>query len=154
MRLMNYLVSRLLAVAVICLLGAICWSLFDAHRSVEANAAASAVRIQRQLQALYWQKLLWFGGMSRETLVPQPEWETPATLAIIAPGVCVTFAPPLVEAKRFCSQVEALGPLPPAWFATLVAWEIGHNRALAKPLSFHDKDADPVTTTVEPNEAL
>jgi signal transduction histidine kinase len=154
MRLMNYLVSRLLAVAVICLLGAICWSLFDAHRSVEANAAASAVRIQRQLQALYWQKLLWFGGMSRETLVPQPEWETPATLAIIAPGVCVTFAPPLVEAKRFCSQVEALGPLPPAWFATLDAWVFGHHRAIAKPLSFHDKDAGTVTTTVEPSAAL
>jgi two-component system, NarL family, sensor histidine kinase UhpB len=154
MRLMNYLVSRLLAVAVICLLGAICWSLFDAHRSVEANAAASAVRIQRQLQALYWQKLLWFGGMSRETLVPQPEWETPATLAIIAPGVCVTFAPPLVEAKRFCSQVEALGPLPPAWFATLDAWVFGHHRAIEKPLSFHDKDAGTVTTTVEPSAAL
>jgi len=154
MRLMNYLVSRLLAVAVICLLGALCWSLFDAHRSVEANAAASAVRIQRQLQALYWQKLLWFGGMSRETLVPQPEWETPATLAIIAPGVCVTFAPPLVEAKRFCSQVEALGPLPPAWFATLDAWVFGHHRAIAKPLSFHDKDAGTVTTTVEPSAAL
>jgi signal transduction histidine kinase len=154
MRLMNYLVSRLLAVAVICLLGAICWSLFDAHRSVEANAAASAVRIQRQLQALYWQKLVWFGGMSRETLVPQPEWETPATLAIIAPGVCVTFAPPLVEAKRFCSQVEALGPLPPAWFATLDAWVFGHHRAIEKPLSFHDKDAGTVTTTVEPSAAL
>jgi two-component system sensor histidine kinase UhpB len=154
MRLMNYLVSRLLAVAVICLLGALCWSLFDAHRSVEANAAASAVRIQRQLQALYWQKLLWFGGMSRETLVPQPEWETPATLAIIAPGVCVTFAPPLVEAKRFCSQVEALGPLPPAWFAMLDAWVFGHHRAIAKPLSFHDKDAGTVTTTVEPSAAL
>ena len=154
MRLMNYLVSRLLAVAVICLLGAICWSLFDAHRSIEANAAASAVRIQRQLQALYWQKLLWFGGMSRETLVPQPDWETPATLAIIAPGVCVTFAPPLVEAKRFCSQVEALGPLPPAWFATLDAWVFGHHRAIAKPLSFHDKDAGTVTTTVEPSAAL
>jgi two-component system sensor histidine kinase UhpB len=106
------------------------------------------------LQALYWQKLLWFGGMSRETLVPQPEWETPATLAIIAPGVCVTFAPPLVEAKRFCSQVEALGPLPPAWFATLDAWVFGHHRAIAKPLSFHDKDAGTVTTTVEPSAAL
>jgi signal transduction histidine kinase len=106
------------------------------------------------LQALYWQKLVWFGGMSRETLVPQPEWETPATLAIIAPGVCVTFAPPLVEAKRFCSQVEALGPLPPAWFATLDAWVFGHHRAIEKPLSFHDKDAGTVTTTVEPSAAL
>lgn len=154
MRLMNYLVSRLLAVAVICVLGALCWSLFDAHRSVEANAAASAVRIQRQLQALYWQKLLWFGGMSRESIVPEPEWETPATLAIIAPGVCVTFSPPLVESKRFCSQVEALGPLPPAWFATLDAWVFGHHRAIAKPLSFHDKDAGTVTTTVEPSAAL
>jgi two-component system, NarL family, sensor histidine kinase UhpB len=62
---MNYLVLRLLVVAVLCLLGAIGWSLFDAHRSVEANASASADRVQRQLQALYWQKLLRFGGMSK-----------------------------------------------------------------------------------------
>ncbi len=40
-----------------------------------------------------WQKLLWFGGMSRETLVPQPDWETPATLAIIAPGVFPRWTP-------------------------------------------------------------
>jgi signal transduction histidine kinase len=154
MRLMNYLVSRLLAVAVLCLLGAICWSLFHAHHSVEANAAASAVRIQRQLQALYWQKLVWFGGMSRESLMPEPSWETPATLAIISPGVCVTFSPPLGEERRLCSQVEALGPLPPSWFGTLDGWLFGHHRAIAKPLSFHDKDAGTVTTTVEPSAAL
>ena len=55
----------LVAVTLLCLLGAVGWSLVDAHRSVEASAAASAGRIQRQLQALYWQKLVWRHGMSR-----------------------------------------------------------------------------------------
>src|SRR4051794_13025048 len=119
---MNYLVLRLVAVTVFCLLGAIGWSLFNAHRVVEANAAATSDRVQRQLQALYWQKLLWFGGMSRETLVPQPEWETLSTLTIVSPGICITFAPPRGEAKRLCSQVEALGPVAPAWFAKLDGW--------------------------------
>ena len=63
--------------------------------------------------------------MSRETLVPQPEWQTLATLNIISPGVCVTFAPPRGEVQHLCSQVEALGPVAPAWFATLDAWLFG-----------------------------
>lgn len=154
MRLMHYLVSRLVAVAALCLLGAIGWSLLDAHRSVEANAAASADRVQRQLQALYWQKLLWNGGMSRETLVPQPEWATPETLATISPGVCVTFAPPQAQARQLCSQVDALGPVAPAWFAKLDGWLFGRHRSIVKPLSVHDRDAGTVTITVEPSAAL
>lgn len=154
LRLMKYLVSWLVVVALLCLLGAIGWSLFDAHRSVEASAAASANRIQHQLQALYWQKLLWYGGMSRETLVPQPEWQTPATLNIISPGVCVTFAPPHAEAQRLCSQVEALGPVAPAWFATLDGWLFGQHRPIVRPLSVHEKDAGTVTTAAEPSAAL
>ena len=154
MRLTNYLVSRLVAVAVLCLLGAVGWSLFAAHRSVEASAASSAARVQHQLQALYWQKLLWRNGMSRETLVPQPEWQTLATLNIISPGVCVTFSPPQNEARRLCSQVEALGPVAPAWFATLDRWLFGQHRSIVKPLSVHDIDAGTVTTTVEPSAAL
>jgi two-component system sensor histidine kinase UhpB len=151
---MNHLVSRLVAVALLCLLGAIGWSLFDAHRAVEASASASADRIQRQLQALYWQKLLWFGGMSRETLVPQPEWKTLATVNIISPGVCVTFEPPQGEAQRLCTQVEVLGPVAPAWFARVDGWLFGHHRSIVKSLSLHDKDGGTVTTLAEPSAAL
>ena len=146
--------SSLVVAALLCLVGAIGWSLFDAHRSVEANAAASADRIQRQLQALYWQKLLWNGGMSRETLVPQPEWQTLATLNIISPGVCVTFAPPHGEAQSLCSQVEALGPVAPAWFATLDAWLFGQHRPIVRPLSLREENAGTVTTATEPSAAL
>jgi two-component system sensor histidine kinase UhpB len=153
-RLLIYLVLRLVAVALLCLAVAIAWSLFNAHRSVEASASASADRIERQLQALYWQKLLWRGGMSKETLLPQPEWETLATLNMISPGVCVTFAPPLGEARRLCSEVEALGPVAPAWFATLDGWLFGQHRSIVKALSLHDKDAGTVTTTAEPGAAL
>jgi two-component system, NarL family, sensor histidine kinase UhpB len=154
LRLIKYLVAWLVVVALICLLGAIGWSLIDAHRSIEASAAASASRIQHKLQALYWQKLLWYGGMSRETLVPQPEWQTPATLSVIAPGVCVTFAPPHAEPQRLCSQVEALGPVAPAWFATLDSWLFGPHRPIVRPLSVHEKDAGTVTTAAEPSAAL
>ena len=154
MRLMNRLVSWLVAVAILCLLCAVGWSLFDAHRAVEAGASASADRIQHQLQALYWQKLLWRRGMSRETLVPQPEWETIGTLNILSPGVCVTFTPPVGESKRLCSQVEALGPVAPTWFAVLDRWLFGQHRSIVKSLSFEDKDAGTVTTMVEPSAAL
>jgi hypothetical protein len=121
---MHYLVSGL----VLCLLGAIFWSLFDAHRSVAANASASRDRVQRQLQALYWQKLLWSGGMSRETLVPLAEWEPLATLTTISPGVCVTFAPPQGDPRRLCSQVDALGPVAPVWFEKRDGWLFGQHR--------------------------
>lgn len=154
MRLMNYLVLWLVAVTLLCLLGAVGWSLVDAHRSVEASTSASADRIQRQLQALYWQKLVWRHGMSRETLVPQPDWETIATLDIISPGVCVTFNPPQGGAQRLCSQVEALGAIAPAWFATLDGWLFGQHRSIVKPLSFEDKDGGTVATTAEPSAAL
>jgi len=153
-RLMNYLMLRLVAVTALCLLGAIGWSLFNAHRAVEANAAATADRVQRQLQALYWQKLLWFGGMSRETLVPQPEWETLSTLTRVSPGICITFAPPQGEAKRLCSQVEALGPVAPAWFAKLDGRLFGQYRPIVTALSVRETNAGTVTTTVEPSAAL
>jgi signal transduction histidine kinase len=151
---MNYLVSWLVVVAVLCLLGAIGWSLLDAHRTVEANASASANRIQHQLQALFWQKLVWNGGMSRESFMPQPEWQTLATLNIISPGVCVTFAPPRAAAQRVCSQVEALGPVAPAWFAKLDASLFAQHRPIVKPLSLHEQDAGTVTTEPEPSAAL
>jgi len=154
MRLMNYLVLRLAAVALLCLLGAIGWSLLHAHRSIDANAAASADRVQRQLQALYWQKLLWRNGMSRETLVPQPAWENLETLTVISPGVCVTFAPPRGQPSQLCSQVEALGPRAPSWFATLDAWLFGPPRPIVQPLSVHDFQAGTVTTAAEPSAAL
>jgi signal transduction histidine kinase len=152
--LMSYLVSWLVDATSLCLLGAIGWSLFDAHRSVEANAAASANRIQQQLQALYWQKLLWFGGMSKQTLVPQPDWQTLDTLNVISPGVCVTFAPPHTESQHMCSQVDALGPVAPKWFATLDGWLFGPHQPIVRPLSVRDKDGGTVTTAAEPSAAL
>src|ERR1700761_5489346 len=135
---MNYLVLPLVAIAALCLLGAITWSLYDAHRLVAANAAASAVRIERELQALYWQKLLWRNGMSRETIVPQPDWRTFETLTVISPGVCVTFAPPQGDPQGLCSQIEALGPVAPSWFATLDSWLFARHPAIVRPLSVHD----------------
>lgn len=89
MTLLMHLIARLVAVVLLCLVGAIGWIMVDAHRSIERETAASADRMGRQLEGLYWQKLLWRGGMRKDTLLPMPDWETLSTLTIISPGVCV-----------------------------------------------------------------
>jgi two-component system sensor histidine kinase UhpB len=68
--------------------------------------------------------------------------------------VCVIFEPPQGEPQRLCSQVEALGPMAPAWFASLDGWLFGQHRSIVKSLSLHDKDAGTVTTLAEPSAAL
>ena len=67
MNLLAHLIARLVAVVLLCLVGAIGWVMVDAHRSIEHETAASADRVGRHLEALYWQKLLWRGGMSKDS---------------------------------------------------------------------------------------
>jgi two-component system, NarL family, sensor histidine kinase UhpB len=153
-RLLLQLVKRLVGVTLLCLAGAVAWSMFDAHRSIQADAAASADRVEHQLQRLYWQKLLWRGGMNRETLLPPPEWRSLVTLNLVSPGVCVIFAPPKEEARRLCSQIEAIGAPAPAWFARLDGWLFGQHPAIVRALSPRDWDTGTVTTAAEPEAAL
>jgi signal transduction histidine kinase len=149
-----HLIARLVAAVLLCLAGAIGWVMFDAHRSIEREVAASADRMGRQLEGLYWQKLLWRGGMNRDTLVPMPDWETVSTLTIVSPGVCVSFAPPGDTPHRLCSQVEALGAPAPAWFATLYTSLLGVYQPVTRPLSIRDKDAGSFVTAADPDAAL
>ena len=154
MNLLIHLIVRLVAVVLFCLLGAIGWVMVDAHRSIERETVASADRMGRQLEALYWQKLLWRGGMNRDTLVPMPDWETVSTLTIVSPGVCVSFAPPGDTPRRLCSQVEALGAPAPAWFATLYTSLLGVHQPVTRPLSIRAKDAGSFVTAADPDAAL
>jgi two-component system sensor histidine kinase UhpB len=154
MNLLTHLVARLVAVVLVCLVGAIGWVMVDAHRSIGRETTASADRMGRQLEALYWQKLVWRGGMRKDTLLPMPDWETATTLTIISPGVCILFAPPGDEPRRLCSQVEALGPPAPAWFASLYTSLLGTHEPVTRALSIRDKDAGSVVAVADTDAAL
>lgn len=154
MKLLLYLIARMVAVVLLCLAGAIGWVMVDAHRSIERETMGSADRMAQQLQALYWQKLLWRGGMHKDSLLPMPDWETLSTLTIISPGVCVSFAPPGDTARQLCSQVEALGTPAPAWFATLYTALLGAHQPVTRALSIRDKDAGSFITAANPDAAL
>jgi two-component system sensor histidine kinase UhpB len=154
MNLLLHLIARLVAVVALCLGGAIGWIMVDAHRSIERETIASADRMGRQLEALYWQKLLWRGGMRKESLLPMPEWETLSTLTILSPGVCASFAPLGNAPRQLCSQVEALGPPAPAWFAGLYTSLLGDHQPVTRSLSVREKDAGSFVVVADPNAAL
>lgn len=154
MRLLTLLIIRVMTVVLLCLTVAIGCLVLDAHRSIEADISSTASRINQHLQGLYWQHLLWRDGMKRGALVPLPEWETPTTQSLISPGICVTFGPPEADRHKLCSQVEALGPSPPAWFATAYLALLGPHQPVERYLSIHEESAGLVSTRAEPNAAL
>ena len=75
MHLLLHLIGRLIAVVAVCLTTAVAWVMIDARRVIDADAAATAERVGQRLESLYWQKLLWRDGMSREMLLPIPDWQ-------------------------------------------------------------------------------
>lgn len=154
MPLLIHLIARLVVVVLLCLVGAVGWVMVDAHRAIEAQTAASADRVGRQLESLYWQKLLWRGGMRNNALLPSPDWQTLATLNIVSPGVCVTFIPPAEQSQRLCSQLEALGAPAPAWFAEIYTSLLGPHEPVRRALSLRDRDAGLVVTAADPGAAL
>lgn len=154
MRLLTLLVMRLMAVVLLCLTVAIGCLIFDAHRSIESDVSATSARVNQHLQGLYWQHLLWRNGMERGSLLPLPEWRSLATQSIIAPGVCVTFAPPGADQEVLCSQVEALGTPAPAWFATAYLGILGPHEPATQPLSIRDAAAGVIAASVDPDAAL
>jgi two-component system sensor histidine kinase UhpB len=154
MRLLTLLVIRLMAVVMVCLAVAIACLTFDAHQAIESDVAATSSRVNHHLQGLYWQRLLWRDGMERGSLLPLPDWKSLSTQSIIAPGVCVRFAPPGADQEMLCSQVEALGPAPPQWFSGLYLSLLGPHGPLAEPLSIRDAQAGVIVTAADPDAAL
>jgi two-component system, NarL family, sensor histidine kinase UhpB len=154
MRLLTLLIIRLMAVVLLCLTAAIGCLVWQAHHAIEADVASTATRVNGHLQTLYWQHLLWRNGMQRGALVPLPEWETIETQSIISPGVCVTFALPGADRHKLCSQVEALGPPAPTWFATAYLALLGAYEPVAQPLSLHGESAGILVTSADPDAAL
>jgi len=154
MRLLSLLILRLLALVLLCLTLAIAWVMVDTHRSIDRETASTASRISQHLQALYWQRLVWRSGLSKDSILPLPEWETLATQSVISPGVCVRFAPPGQDKHTLCSQVEALGPLPPDWFSRAYAAFLGPHEPITQQLSVRDQTAGTLEVRADAGGAL
>lgn len=154
MRLLTLLIIRLMTVVLLCLAAAIGCLVWDAHRSIESDVTSTAARVDQRLQTLYWQQLLWRNGTQRGTLMPLPDWNTIETQSIISPGVCVTFGLPGADRSKLCSQVEALGPPAPQWFAIAYLAILGKYQPVAKTLSIHDQSAGVLETNANPDAAL
>ncbi|CAN5424657.1 histidine kinase [soil metagenome] len=154
MRLLIGLVSRLAAVVLLCLSCAVGWVLFDAHRTIQADTAASADRVAQNLQNLYWRELLWREGVYREALLPVPDWEAIATMKMIAPGICVAFRLGTQEPREVCSQVEGIGRTAPVWFAGLTGALFGPHNSVTRPLTIRDRHAGSVVARAEPTVAV
>ena len=130
------LLVRLLAVAVICLAGSVVWSMIDARRGLERENADTSDRTGQHIAALYRQELRWRGGVSKERLLPTPEWRTLQTLALISPGVCVDFRFAQEVPERLCGQVVGVGSAAPAWFAAAYDWTLGTRLKGGDPREF------------------
>src|SRR4051795_9216395 len=116
MRLLIHLILRLIAVVLLCLACTAGWVLVDVHRSIEADTVSSADRVADKLHNLYWRELLWREAAYRVALLPLPDWQSMATLKVIAPGVCIDFKLGPEEPRQVCSQTEGIGSPAPAWF--------------------------------------
>ncbi|WP_431854291.1 ATP-binding protein [Azospirillum sp.] len=155
MNLFAHLVLRLVGVVALCLALAVAWVMADTRRAIEAQTALSADRVARALETLYWRELLWHGGrLGPRDLRPRPEWETLATMKVISPGVCVTFAPAGETPRRLCSQVETVGHEAPAWFAATYGQIFGSFTPAVRPLTLRRPDASTILAEVDPGAAV
>jgi two-component system, NarL family, sensor histidine kinase UhpB len=154
MHLLLHIIGRLVAVVLICIAGAIAWVTIDTHRSIEAETVATADRVSQRLEALYWQKILWRGGMRKDTILPMPDWETLDTASVISPGACVTFAPPGEDARQLCSQIESLGTPAPHPFEVVYNFLFGTQDSVKRYLTLRDRDAGYVLVAAAPDAAL
>ncbi|WP_410823554.1 sensor histidine kinase [Methylobacterium oryzisoli] len=154
MRLLVQLVLNLVAVALLCLACAVGWIVVETERGLRAETEASAARVARDLERLYWRELLWRGGLQKTPLLPSPEWRTPAMLAVLAPGLCVSFARGPEARQVLCSQVEGVGRPAPDWFRALHRAAFGPPPAVARPLTVQQRDAGTVVATADPEAAI
>jgi two-component system sensor histidine kinase UhpB len=154
MRLLIHLIARLVGVVLVCLACAIGWVLVDTHRAIETETAASADRVARDLQNLYWRELVWRDGILHKALMPVPDWVSLATLRLIAPGFCVTFGPGLEEPRQLCSQTEGVGSPAPAWFAAAYMQLFGPYPSVARPLTARQMNAGVIVVAADPDAAV
>lgn len=143
MRLLTLLLIRLAAIVLLCLAVSVGWIIRDTYREIEADVAATSERIGQHLQMLHLHHI-----MSRM------EWETLSTQSLISPGVCVTYGPPQRDVRTVCSQLEAIGPLPPDWFSAAYMALFGAHQPVQQYLSVREKDAGLVITYADQSASL
>ena len=154
MRLVLQLIGRLLIVVVVCLAAATIWATVDAYRSVDRATTASAQRVSKALEALYWRELLLRSNRAREHLVPAVDWHTIDTMKLISPGVCVRFEPEIGVEKPLCGQNKGIGPPPPLWFANLVLVFFGNHTEVTQPIRAGSATAGTVSAVADGDAAI
>ncbi|KIZ42745.1 MULTISPECIES: histidine kinase [Rhodopseudomonas] len=154
MRLLIHLILRLVGVVLLCLVCTMGWVLIDAQRSIEADIAGSADRVAARLQSLYWRELLWRDGVYREALLPAPDWDSIATLKVIAPGICVGFRLARQDPREVCSQTDAIGSAAPNWFVAAYTAVFGPHSIATRPLTIRDRDAGSIAARADPAAAI
>jgi len=154
MQLILRLILRLVGVAVLCLAFTVGWVMLDAHRDIAVETAASAERVARELENLFWREILWRGSMRRDKVLPIPNWETLATLKLISPGVCIAFAPGAEEPRTLCSQLEGVGTPAPEWFSVVYEQAFGEEAPVARALTVREPETGVVVATANPAAAV
>ena len=154
MQLIVRLIFRLVGVVLICLALTVGWVMVDAHRTIGVETAASGERVAYELENLFWREILWRGSMRRDNVLPIPNWESLATLKLVSPGVCITFAPGAEEPRTMCSQLEGVGTPAPKWFSNLYEMVFGEQSPIARPLTVRQPETGAVVARADPAAAV
>ncbi|MGY6283734.1 histidine kinase [Methylorubrum extorquens] len=149
MRLLPSLVLRFVGVAILCLIVTSAWVLFDAHRSIQSQAAASADRVVRVLQSH-----VWLGSAHAAAKLASPNWQTAATIREIAPAICVSFLPLGEEPRRLCSGWAGYRDTAPRWFEAFYDTVFGQSVPVSRPLIIQRKEAGVVVASPAPEAAM
>ncbi len=154
MRLITRLIVQLILIVVMTLGATATLVMIDAHRSVEAETAATADRVATELENLFWREILWRGSMRRDDVLPVPNWESLSTLKLVSPGVCIAFAPAGEEPRRLCSRLEGVGVAAPEWFERIYREIFGAERPVARRLTVRAPETGAVIATADANAAV
>jgi signal transduction histidine kinase len=154
MRLLIHLILRLVGVVIVCLACTTAWVLVDAHRTIEADTASSAERVANNLKNLYWRELVWREGVYREALLPAPDWESIATLKVIAPGICIGFRLGQQQPRHMCSQTDGIGAPAPDWFVRGYGILFGPHSTATRPLTIRQRNAGTIEAHADPAAAV
>ncbi len=154
MRLVIRLIGELIVIVAVTLAATSAIVMFDAHKSVEAETAATADRVAFELENLFWREILWRGSMRRDKVLPVPNWESLSTLKLVSPGVCVAFAPAGEEPRRLCSRLEGVGAAAPEWFARAYRDVFGPEAPVTRQLTVRQPETGAVVATANADAAI
>jgi two-component system sensor histidine kinase UhpB len=155
MQLIVRLTLRLVGIVLICLSLTAGWVMADANRTIGAETGASAERVAHELENLYWREITWRSTLRNDRLLlPIPEWESLATLKLVSPGVCITFASNKEEPHRLCSQIEGVGTPAPEWFSKGYEGVFGTPNPVVRPLTDRLPGSGVVVAVADPAAAV